>query len=252
MARLVARWVRAYTRGLPGPAAGRRAQEVEADVHDHIAHERAQGTGEGRIALGIASRMVRGAAADAVWRRRHAPRGAGRSVVRVACATAAVLLVPAVATLAGGAAWGPLDFVLAAVALTGAGLALELMLARRGEPAYRWAAALAIGAALLLAFLLPAVGVLGETGAPGDAMYLAVLGVLAVGAVAARLRPRGMAWALLAAALAQAAVAAVALAAGVDHGPAAQVVGVNAMFVGLFLASAALFMRAAGPRRSPA
>ena len=46
MAELVARWVRLYTRNLPAPIARRRADEIDADVHDHIAHERAQGSSD--------------------------------------------------------------------------------------------------------------------------------------------------------------------------------------------------------------
>ena len=71
MAELVARWVRFYTRDLPTPIAERRIDEVDADVHDHIAHERAHGTGDRRIALSILSRMVRGLAADTSWRGGH-------------------------------------------------------------------------------------------------------------------------------------------------------------------------------------
>ena len=71
-ARLVARWVRLYTLGLPEPIARRRIDEIDADLHDHIAHERARGTRGRRIALGILSRMLRGAAADASWRGHHA------------------------------------------------------------------------------------------------------------------------------------------------------------------------------------
>jgi len=67
MAALVARWVRFYTRDLPAPVAERRIAEVDADLHDHIAHERAHGTGDGPIARGIAARMVRGVAADVSW-----------------------------------------------------------------------------------------------------------------------------------------------------------------------------------------
>ena len=88
MAGLVARWVRFYTRDLPAPIARGRADEIDADLHDHIAHERAAGIGERRIALGIASRLVRGLAADAAWRGRHLKTGArkplSRSVIRVA------------------------------------------------------------------------------------------------------------------------------------------------------------------------
>ena len=68
MAVLVARWVRFYTRDLPAPIAERRIEEIDADLHEHIAHERAAGTGDRRIALSIASRMIRGLAADASWR----------------------------------------------------------------------------------------------------------------------------------------------------------------------------------------
>jgi hypothetical protein len=73
MAALVGRWVRFYTRDLPAPVARRRGDELDADLHDHIAHERAAGTGDGRLALSILSRMFRGLAADAAWRRRVRP-----------------------------------------------------------------------------------------------------------------------------------------------------------------------------------
>src|SRR5919107_1465509 len=35
---LVARWVRFYTRNLPAPVAERRIGEIDADLHDHLAH----------------------------------------------------------------------------------------------------------------------------------------------------------------------------------------------------------------------
>ncbi len=65
MAELVARWVRLYTRSLPPAIAERRIDEIDADLHDHVAHERDHGTGERRIALSIVARMLRGLAADA-------------------------------------------------------------------------------------------------------------------------------------------------------------------------------------------
>lgn len=70
---LVTRWVRCYTRRLPAPVAERRIDEISADLHDHIAHERARGTSDRRIALSVLSRMVRGLAADAAWRHRIRP-----------------------------------------------------------------------------------------------------------------------------------------------------------------------------------
>ena len=72
-AELVARWVRFYTRELAAPIAQRRVDEIAADLHDHISHERARGTSDRRIALSILSRMARGMTADVSWRRRIRP-----------------------------------------------------------------------------------------------------------------------------------------------------------------------------------
>jgi hypothetical protein len=87
MAALVARWVRLYTRDLPNPMAQRRVDEIDADLHDHIAHERANGISDRRIALGIASRMLRGLAADAAWRGQHASAAAHPSTLEKAMKT---------------------------------------------------------------------------------------------------------------------------------------------------------------------
>ena len=66
---VVARWVGLYTRELPAPIAERRAEEIDADVTAHIAHERALGIDDRRIAWSIVSRMARGVSADVSWRR---------------------------------------------------------------------------------------------------------------------------------------------------------------------------------------
>ena len=72
VAALVERWVRFYTRDLAPSLAARRAEEIRADLHDHVEDERSLGTPEPRIARAIVSRMVRGMAADVAWRREHA------------------------------------------------------------------------------------------------------------------------------------------------------------------------------------
>lgn len=249
MAALVARWVRLYTRKLPAPVARRRTGEIEADVHDHIEHGRARGTGDRRIALGILSRMVRGVAADASWRRRHADRSARRSTIRVLLGTAFVLLLPLLAMqVTGEVAWSAADFAIAGVLLAGTGLAHRAVARRAGNIAYRVAAAVALGTALLLVWLIGAVGIVGVEGDPADLMYLGVLAVGIAGAVIARLRPLGMARVLLAMALAQALVAAIALIAGKHQAPissAFEIVALNGLFVALFAGSAWLFRQAA-------
>jgi hypothetical protein len=141
MAGIVARWVRFYTRNLPAPIARRRIDEIDADLHDHIAHERADGTREWRIALSVAARMVRGLAADLSWR----SEPVYRSVVRVALVTGLILLVPLVAMLVSDdAAWGVFDFVFAGILLAGTGFLLELAVRKPGNLALR-AVAVVIG-----------------------------------------------------------------------------------------------------------
>lgn len=115
-------------------------------------------------------------------------------------------------------------------------------------PTYRAALALAIVTPLLLLWLIGAVGVIGIEGDPFDRWYFAVIGLGIVGAIIARLRPRGMAIALSITALAQASVAVLALIIGKQHVPVSsvgEIVGLNGFFVVLFAASAWLFRRAA-------
>ena len=127
-AKLVARWVRFYTRDLPEPIARRRIDEVAADLHDHLAHERANGTSDRRVALSIVSRMVRGLPADASWHDRHTSgtKLEARSFVRVAVVTGVILLIPLVAMQFNEEwDWQPGDFVLVGTLLAGSGLLVE-------------------------------------------------------------------------------------------------------------------------------
>jgi hypothetical protein len=182
MARLVARWVRLYTRSVPAPVARRRIDEIDADVHDQIAHERGS-TGERRIAFGIAARMVRGLGADLSWRRRMSSgRTARRPGARVALVTAFVLLMPLVAMqFTDEVDWGVADFVAAGVLLGGTGLLLE-QAARKARNVAYLAAAAVIGAAAI---------VLGEADdAPGLVLFglLLVLGTVVLAVRSARRR----------------------------------------------------------------
>jgi len=162
MAAVVARWVRLYTRNLPPPIAGRRIGEIDADLHDHIAHERARGIEDRRIAREIAARMVRGLGADLAWRAHAVADGssrkdlmktskpASRSALRVAFVTACILLVPLVAMqLSDEVDWGVADFVVAGLFLGGSGALLELAARKPRTVAYR-AAAAAVGVAAIL------------------------------------------------------------------------------------------------------
>jgi hypothetical protein len=188
VAALVAHWVRFYTRDLPIPVAQRRVDEIDADLHDHIAHERANGISDRRIALGIASRMVRGLAADVAWRGRHAKAAAHpsttkeamktkttlyRSAVRVALGVAFILALPLVAMLiTDDVVWSLADFAAAGVLLAAIGVALELAVRRAGN----------LAAALSIAAVGVAAAIFGEA---DDAPGLVLLGILLIASACA-------------------------------------------------------------------
>jgi hypothetical protein len=109
---------------------------------------------------------------------------------------------------------------------------------------YRAAAGIAIAAALLLTWGNAAVGITDST---ADGMYLGVPAIGIIGAVIARLRPRGMARTMFAAAIAQVLIAVIALAAGMvaDHNSTLEIAGITGFFVALWIGSALLFRQAA-------
>src|SRR5918998_5630286 len=112
---------------------------------------------------------------------------------------------------------------------------------------YRLAVGVALAAASILAWLSLGVGIIGRDGDPANLMYFGVLAVGIIGALVARFRPRGMARALVATALAQASVGALAIFGGLGRpysGPL-ELLGLNGFFVALFVGSAWLFRRAA-------
>jgi hypothetical protein len=208
VAALVARWVRFYTRDLPPRVARRRVGEIDADLHDHIAHERDSGASDWRIAVGVLSRMVRGVAADIAWRAERVEAITDRP------------------STAGGSQ--PMN-----------------------TTAYRFALALALATVLFLLWGAAAMGLIGAEGDRFDLMYIGVLAVGIIGAVLVRFKPQGMVRVLLGMAVTQALIAVIALLVGKHESPVssvAEILGVNGMYVALFVGSAWLFRRAADQR----
>jgi hypothetical protein len=168
MSRLVGRWVRVYTRNLPAAVAERRIGEIEADLHDQLATERALGTDDGRISSSILSRMVRGIHADIAWRREQARaarrrhRGehtmnsalAYRIGLGLAVASGLFLLWGIAAMGIVGSEGDPFDRLYLAVLGIGIGGALLARLQAQGMAVALAAMALGVAAATVLALML--------------------------------------------------------------------------------------------------
>ena len=178
----------------------------------------------------------------------QADKAAYRPAIRVVLVAAFILMVPLVAMqVTDEVNWSLFDFVVAASLLVGTGLLYELAARKARTVAYRAAAGVGVGAAFLLTWVNLAVGIIGEPDERANVLYLGVPAVGIIGAVIARLEPRGMGRALFATALAQALIAAMALILGwgaPGTGPL-EIVALNGMFVALFAGSAVLFRLAA-------
>lgn len=177
-----------------------------------------------------------------------------RLAARPLVAAAALLTVPLVAMLfTAEVNWSPFDFAFMGALVSGIGFTFELALRKTDDAVYRVAAGVALAAAFLLVWAGAGVGIIGADGDPANLMYGGVLAVGIIGGAAARFRPRGMARTMVAAALAQAAVAAIAIFAGLGrpYSGVVELVLANGFFVALFLCSASLFEKAAR-RRAPA
>lgn len=171
-----------------------------------------------------------------------------RSAIGVALVTAFILLIPLLAMrLTDEVVWDLADFAVAGALLFGTGLTYELIAKKMGSVAYRFALGVALAAALCLIWLNLAVGVIGHEGNAADLMYFAVLAVGIIGSIVVRLQPKGMALVLLATAIAQTLVAAIALVGGLGSpwSEPGEILSLNGFFVALFIGSAWLFRRAA-------
>lgn len=165
---------------------------------------------------------------------------------RVAWAAAVcILLLPLVAMqFTEEVNWTLSDFVLGAVLLFGSLGVYELAARVTRNFAYRAGAGVAIAAVFLLSWSNAAVGI---TDSEADFyFFFGVPAVAIIGAVIARFRPRGMALAMFATALAQALIAVIALIAGIvpKVNSAFEILGINGFFVASFVGSALLFRRA--------
>lgn len=153
---------------------------------------------------------------------------------------ALLLLLPLVAMqFTDEVNWTAGDFIFAALMFGSVGAAFELTVRVSRNISYRAAVAAALAAAFVIVWANGAVGMIGDEDNPYNLLFLGVIVMALIGAVAARFRPAGMALAMVVAAVAHTAVAVVGLPTDVLGGI------LSAAFAGLWLLSAALFWNAA-------
>jgi hypothetical protein len=171
----------------------------------------------------------------------HMPQ-LGKTMLRVALGALAALIVPLVASqVVEGWNWPVGAFVRAYVLFFGTGMVFALVARRMGA----WSYKAAVGVALVAGFALGWSNMVhvADSGNQANLMYYSVLGVGAVGACMARLKPRGLALTLFAMA-ATLALIAVMLPSGAPPYLARNMAVGHGVFVALFTASGLLFRHA--------
>jgi len=144
--------------------------------------------------------------------------------------------------------WSAFDFGFAALLLYGTTALIDLVMRKSGS----WAFRLGVGVAVLTSFLLiwinGAVGFIGDEDNPANLLFIGVILLAVAGGALARFAPRGMARAMVAAALTTEAIAVLVLVSGWGAEDPPGTVGLVTLitaFAGLWLLSAGLFARAA-------
>ena len=160
---------------------------------------------------------------------------------------AALMALPLIAMqLTREVAWTASDFVFAGVMLGTVGLLIELTFRLSPDWAYRGGVAAALAGGFVTLWINGAVGIIGDESHPANMMFSWVLAVGLIGAVIARFRAAGMAWAMIATAVAQVSVGVIAFVLGLPFlGP------ITIFFLAFWLCSAALFRRAAEAGAAP-
>ena len=145
-------------------------------------------------------------------------------------------------------AWDVVDFTVFGAMLLGVGIIFELARRNSDNTAYRFAVGVALAAAFILIWVNGAVGIIGDETNDANMMYFGVLAIGIIGAIIARFQPHGMVRALYATAATQAAVAVIALIAGLGSTAPIwpkDILILTGFFVALWLLSAWLFRNAA-------
>lgn len=172
------------------------------------------------------------------------------SITYLALATASLLLIPLIAMqFTDEVVWTLSDFIFAGGLLFGTGF-LYILITRilatkmANSTTYRIAIGFALFTGLFLIWVNAAVGIIGSEDNPINLLYFGVIAVGIISGFFGRFRPQGMTRTMLAMALAQALIGAIALIGGFYQSPPStifHIIGVNGFFITLFVVAALLF-----------
>ena len=135
--------------------------------------------------------------------------------------------------------WTVGDFMFAGLLIGTVGLAYELAVRSTGNRTYRGGVAAALTASFLTVWVNGAVGMIGDEGNPYNLLFLGAIGLALAGAALARFRSRGMALAMVTAAIAQGALSIGGMPADLRGGI------LSLCFAAIWLLSAGLLRKAA-------
>jgi len=232
-------WYRRLLRLYSRPYRERFAESMEQTFND-LCRERAEA---GRGVVGFVLWAFVDTSAGIIRENARSVMTQNKNIIRIAIVTALILLVPFVAR----APWTLSDYIAAGVLLFGTGLTYELVSRKGSRVQYRAAVGIACATGLLLVWMNLAVGLIGSEDNLANVLYIGVFAIGFLGAIVARLQPRGMARTLFATAAAQALVPVIAFSIWrppINSGLVG-VLGINAFFIVLWVASALLFRQAA-------
>ncbi|ELR71533.1 hypothetical protein C900_02596 [Fulvivirga imtechensis AK7] len=167
------------------------------------------------------------------------------SILRVALATAALLMVPALAMqFTDEVDWKVGDFIIMGVLIFGIGLSYVLISRFGSSLIYKAGVALALCTTFLMIWANLAVGLIGAGPHWGNLMYIGVVAVCIIGVISSHFSTAGMERAMYVTASTLVLVAIIALSANMHEYPGssvAEIIGVNGFFATLYAISGAFF-----------
>jgi hypothetical protein len=172
-----------------------------------------------------------------------------QSIITPIIVTGLALMIPLIAMqFTDEVSWSPADFIIMGALLFGTGFTYKMITRNTGKIAYRISVAFALSTGFLLIWVNLAVGIIGSENNPINLFYFGVIAVGIIGALISLFQSEKLVYVMLSMAATQALITVIALTGDLQNSPhssVAEIVGINAFFIFLFIVSALLFRYAA-------